>query len=568
MKTLKIMVFLLIVVFICSNKVLTNVESQYGKCMPAYYNSNTIFSGTLLDSSYLYAKVINNIGTYLYKALTFNNRIFSYGPGFEWPFGSGKYAIFSTGFTISAFYNGQLRMAAAMFDGEYKPGYVELVNDIPTGKTDSRFKFYKITKGDGASTNTDWLNWGNMVPFGAPYVDVNHNNIYEPLIDTPGVSNAKNTVFACLTDGFDSLRITITGFGGKTSPLFAEIHWLSWCYDSLILPDVQFMKLDIINKSNTQWDSVYFSICNDPDLGFSEDDYVGCDINRNIGFCYNADNMDGSGSGVSYGANPPAVGFRLLKGPSFNGNQNNGLSSFIYEVCAGCSAPVCEIEPFNAEQAYNFIKGLKKDGSHWLIPNTSPPQITKFVFSGDPETATGSLDGYRVQNCGGIDTGQTVTFPPADRRFVMNMGGSNFSMPAGSLQSIVFAQLIKRGTNNLNSVTVLKNYSDIVSNFYNTVGISNIGNTFPEKYSLSQNYPNPFNPKTIINFQIPAIHNGQVVLKVYDALGREVQTLVNESLKQGTYDVTFDGSSYSSGIYFYSLITESFFGTKKMLLLK
>ncbi|MCX6157979.1 MAG: T9SS type A sorting domain-containing protein [Ignavibacteriae bacterium] len=104
------------------------------------------------------------------------------------------------------------------------------------------------------------------------------------------------------------------------------------------------------------------------------------------------------------------------------------------------------------------------------------------------------------------------------------------------------------------------------------VGIQNISIEIPNNYSLGQNYPNPFNPTTKIKFDVILDShfrgNDKVVLKVYDVMGREVQTLVNESLKSGTYEVSFDGSQLTSGVYFYKLITGGFTETKKMLLLK
>ncbi|MCX6166267.1 MAG: T9SS type A sorting domain-containing protein, partial [Ignavibacteriae bacterium] len=81
-----------------------------------------------------------------------------------------------------------------------------------------------------------------------------------------------------------------------------------------------------------------------------------------------------------------------------------------------------------------------------------------------------------------------------------------------------------------------------------------------------QNYPNPFNPNTIIRFQIK--DSRFVTLKVYDMLGKEVATLVNEKLAAGTYEATFDASQYTSGVYFYRLQTENFTDTKRMILIK
>ena len=92
-------------------------------------------------------------------------------------------------------------------------------------------------------------------------------------------------------------------------------------------------------------------------------------------------------------------------------------------------------------------------------------------------------------------------------------------------------------------------------------------NTFPNSFVLSQNYPNPFNPSTKIEFVIPK--SSFVNLKVYDVLGREVAILVNEEKQPGIYEVNFDASGFSSGVYFYRLRAGSNYSiTQKMVLLK
>ncbi len=98
------------------------------------------------------------------------------------------------------------------------------------------------------------------------------------------------------------------------------------------------------------------------------------------------------------------------------------------------------------------------------------------------------------------------------------------------------------------------------------IGIHTITNEVPSSYSLSQNYPNPFNPVTNINFSLPK--SGLVTLKVYDALGKEVATLVNDNRPSGVYNVDFDASSLSSGVYFYKLTAGEFTSVKKMMLIK
>jgi hypothetical protein len=100
------------------------------------------------------------------------------------------------------------------------------------------------------------------------------------------------------------------------------------------------------------------------------------------------------------------------------------------------------------------------------------------------------------------------------------------------------------------------------------VNEANNNTTLPDKYSLSQNYPNPFNPNTNIKYQITNNLPRQVTVKIFDILGKEIATLVNEKQSPGTYEVNWDGSAYPSGVYFYKLTAGDFTETKKMILIK
>jgi hypothetical protein len=99
-------------------------------------------------------------------------------------------------------------------------------------------------------------------------------------------------------------------------------------------------------------------------------------------------------------------------------------------------------------------------------------------------------------------------------------------------------------------------YSDVV----------NVSYDVPAEFVLSQNYPNPFNPSTRISYFVPK--ESFVSIKVYDFLGREVTTLVNETKSTGSYELSFDASSLPSGTYFYTLIADNYSSTKKMILIK
>ena len=109
-------------------------------------------------------------------------------------------------------------------------------------------------------------------------------------------------------------------------------------------------------------------------------------------------------------------------------------------------------------------------------------------------------------------------------------------------------------------------YSEII-----TVGTENFL-SMPMEYALEQNYPNPFNPTTSIEYSVPNVvtrRGVSVQLKIYDMLGNEVATLVNEQKSAGNYKVNFDPSNLASGIYFYKINTSSgFTSTKKLMLLK
>jgi len=96
--------------------------------------------------------------------------------------------------------------------------------------------------------------------------------------------------------------------------------------------------------------------------------------------------------------------------------------------------------------------------------------------------------------------------------------------------------------------------------------ISQNQNNIPYEVELFQNYPNPFNPSTKIRYQL--INNRNVLLKIYDALGKEVKTLVNGKQKAGNYEVTFDGSELPGGVYYYTINAGDFKETRKMVLIK
>jgi hypothetical protein len=111
------------------------------------------------------------------------------------------------------------------------------------------------------------------------------------------------------------------------------------------------------------------------------------------------------------------------------------------------------------------------------------------------------------------------------------------------------------------------NWSDVWT--FTTIcnsGIKQISSEIPSEFKLYQNYPNPFNPSTNIKYQIT--NNKLTTIKVFDILGKEIETLVNEKQSPGIYEVTFDGNNLPSGIYYYTIRSGDFMDTKKMVMVK
>jgi len=193
--------------------------------------------------------------------------------------------------------------------------------------------------------------------------------------------------------------------------------------------------------------------------------------------------------------------------------------------------------------------------SYWAIDNDNTiPGNPWGIYDNftDAEKYQALSSGIGNQQAGGTGTGTDVANV---------LGSGPYSIPANGEIIVAFALLAGDNLNDLkaNSIAAKNKYNSLV-------GISNFNSQIPEKYSLSQNYPNPFNPVTNLEFGISKL--GFVSLKVYDMLGKEIATLVNENLNPGTYKYNFDASDLTSGIYFYKLESEGFQETKRMMLIK
>ena len=485
----------------------------------------------------------NNISTWYRTNGSLNRDPTTGNAGFEWPKGSFKYARYASGIWMGCTSGSDTLTAVAEYSYDYKPGYVDN-SGLPQGDDDPLYRTYLINRGN--TTDPDYLDW--PVNQGA-YVNSS---------GTPFFLGTQ-TMFYSYTDAYPHES-------GSTSlqSLKAQILQTNWCYTNIGLRDVNFIEFRIINRSGISWENTYLAFWTDDDLGDATDDAIGCDTVRNLGFTYNTTNND-----PQYGTAPPAVGTKLLRSPIISTGNNNdtvkyynppGSQNLIVKVgykyigmnifnTYNNTTPQPS-DPRDNTETYRVLSGYWRLGESWINPVNGQP--TKKAYSGDPVTGTG-----------------WVMTGGSDRRYLQSFGP--FNMNPNDTQSIIVAQVIARGSSNLNSITQLRSLSDHVQNIYNenfqsVLAVNNISSEIPDKFELSQNYPNPFNPVTNLEFGISNL--GFVSLKVYDALGKEVKTLVNENMNPGRYKVDFNGSGLASGIYFYKLSIGGFSQTKSMILLK
>ncbi len=261
--------------------------------------------------------------------------------------------------------------------------------------------------------------------------------------------------------------------------------------------NMTFYSYEIINRSTYTLTNTYFSPWTDVDLGFSRDDFVGCDVGRGLGYGYNGKNIDGSGEPESYGANPPAVGVDFFQGPyldpdgidnpkydpvtgencdeSINGvnfengivdDERFGMRRFVYHNNDGSDNG----DPSKASEYYLYLRGIWKNGEkmHYggnAFPGTSGVTDVAcdfmFPFDSDPcNWGTGGIDpgfdGYWSEETGNNGSPNN----PADRRFMQSAGP--FTLKPGAVNYITFGVPWARSTTGTawSSVELLRRVDD------------------------------------------------------------------------------------------------------------
>ena len=188
------------------------------------------------------------------------------------------------------------------------------------------------------------------------------------------------------------------------------------------------------------------------------------------------------------------------------------------------------------------------DNGDLLVSDYNGTAVKRFDSSGN----------YISDFITGIHYSEGVDFFPNGNILIGN--GSTSSVKMFDSNGNYIEDLIPSGSGGLmtpNAVVIRQ------SNLLSVPEESSLGNI---NFRLEQNYPNPFNPNTVISYQLPV--NSKVSLKVYNVLGKEIATLVNEELAAGEHEVEFDATGLPSGIYFYQLRSSNYSETKKMMLIK
>ncbi|MFA7330582.1 MAG: hypothetical protein WC326_05850 [Candidatus Delongbacteria bacterium] len=344
---------------------------------------------------------------------------------------SDKSVIYDAGLWLGGIRGGDTLVTVAEYSQEFVPGMLGTDPSLPENRV---YKIYKnhldkvaagflVRNPDNHEdqiplTADDYTGW--PVAQGAPV-----GTDGTPWINELGADQMTYTVY---NDGDAAVH---GNDAGGTAPIGIEVRQTTFAFDrSDALGNVIFMKYTLIYSASAAapLEQAYVSLWSDPDMGGSGDDYVGCDPEIGLGYCYNATNQD-----KAYGAQPPAVGFDFFKGPTnsygIEWPPNSGVIPATLPMTS-FNKYINGTDPHSYLDSYNYMRGLNIDG-------TPLSNGTTFQMSGDPVTGEGELD-----------------TDPADRRFMMSAGP--FSMQPGDTVEVVAAVLVAQGTNRLGSITFLR----------------------------------------------------------------------------------------------------------------
>lgn len=271
----------------------------------------------------------------------------------------------------------------------------------------------------------------------APFVDVNGDGRYNPTDgDYPDILGDQ-CLFFIFNDNFGPH----TESEGETLGL--EVHAMVYAFDAPddeALNNTVFMNYKFFNRSANDYHDTYLGLWTDWDLGYQWDDFVGCDVQRGSCFVYNGYAVDGEGLSSAYGDNPPVQVLTVLNGP-----DGLGMTGFMYHD----NSSAINGDPNTAQQYYNYMRGLWRDGSHMQYggnaysgDNVVGPDCN-YMFPGDSDPdniGTGGVapnGGYNAD--GRYWTEEECGNEPGDRRGLASVGP--FSFPSGCVKELNYAMI-------------------------------------------------------------------------------------------------------------------------------
>ncbi len=582
------------------------------------------------DRSYSYLDINNVSARFTASGLHF----FYENADYEVPKGSGKTSIFSNSFWIGGKDGqNQLHFAGERYRQGPIPGPANTKPDFYAGPVmdSTKYSIYQDTiwnyiwnvkkteidyhrahyAEQGYVPIHDIQTWPGNGDTGlgqaqrlAPFSDRNADGIYNPFDgDYPEIRGDQALFFIFNDDRGPHLE----SFGAK---LKVEIHGMAYAFDlpeDSALKNTVFLNYKLFNRSQNSYDSTLLGIFTDIDLGYANDDYVGCDVERNMYFGYNGTPVDGTGQPNAYGENPPTQSVTVLAGPymdpdnldnprhDMNGNQlcdfsvnglnfgdtiidneRFGLQRFMYINNSVAGVPAYMTDPEYAPEYYQLMSGKWKDGSfvmyggngNLLAGGYGP--ACRFMFPGESDTlnwGSGCIPPNGPVNW----TEETAANNPFDRRGVGITGPFTFN--PGDVQELDIAFTWARdyaAHSPLSSLAKLRAMTDIINGAFAHNRLPN-GNQF---YGISDQlkpseiqmniYPNPALDFVNIDFggRYP---RGGATIEIMASQGNCLKKML---VPDGMKVIHLDIPELPSGLYFIRVTTNVSSITKKVVVLR
>ncbi len=491
----------------------------------------------------------------------------------EFPKGSGKHCAFASALWMGGYDAGnQLHIAAQTYrqnGNDYWPGPLDTGGRLSYATSQAWAKIWKVNRTQIDSflqlsshtrinTPAPILQWpakGNPHATGnagvsltitndmAPFVDVNHDGLYDPLQGDYPAIKGDQTLWWVFSDNGPTHNET------NGQPLKVEIHAMAYAYSRGNFADnTIFYQYTIINRSANTYNNFRVGLHADMDLGYAFDDMIGFDSTHRMGIVYNGNTTDGYGQVNSYGNMIPMSAVTILASPGDNVNSYAPTGSFMYYNVGNSGFPQ------TPGQYNNYLRSRWKDSTHLQNDYVGFGHQTTGYGSGHPEcnyVYPGNLaDTSQWSEC-------ASTNMPGDRRFIIT--SNDVTLFPGSVEGFTMALLttyptLNNGCGNA-SFTSIKSMADSVwylyAHPYPSAGISTV--QVPEPLHV---YPNPSHDKIFID-NLPA----QSKVIVYNMLGQAIHVPVTSSGNVTTFDI----AALATGIYNIRYGKDGYAGTARFV---